>query len=400
MSTRRPARPAHVRPRPPSTGRPRPTTARPRSSAHGHVPLRAATRRAGLPIATRLLLASALVVLVAAVGLVAAGGLSVVVRSLGSAVGGVVGAIAATPKPSVTPAPVLDPPTLAAPAQAYTNRPTVSLTGSLPLSAVGQAGDTIRIEVSVEGAPPVLVKEEPVPSIATFTVADLPLAAGRNDFTATLVTAGGSSDPSPAVTYILDTTAPTVTISSPANGTTVNGTTVKITGSTQAQSTVSARDEANAATATAQAGADGSFTLTVPLANGTNGITITATDPAGNTGTAVVGVTKGSGVLTANLSASPYRISAGSGSNLTVTVVVTDPNGQPLPAASVQFTITVPGLAPIQPAEILTDATGTATFTTMVPPGATTGQTGLATALVTTSTYGQASARAALTVGP
>jgi hypothetical protein len=60
----------------------------------------------------------------------------------------------------------------------------------------------------------------------------------------------------------------------------------------------------------------------------------------------------------------------------------------------------VPGLAPIQPGEILTDATGTASFTTSVPAGATTSQTGLAVALVSTDAYGQTSARAALSVGP
>ncbi len=335
-----------------------------------------------------------------AVTLFASGGLSVAVGSLGSAVSSVVGAIAATPKPSVTPAPVLEAPALTAPRQAYTNQPKVTLTGSVPSAAIGQVGDSIRIEVSVEGAAPVPVKDVPVPEIAAFSVPDVPLAPGRNDFTATLISAAGTSDPSGAVTYILDTTPPPVTITSPANGTTVNATSVKIAGTTQPQSTVSARDEANAATVTAQAGTDGSFVLTLPLADGTNGITVTATDPAGNTGQAVVGVTKGSGVLTARLSASPYRLSAGSGGNLTVTVVVTDPNGQPLPGANVQFTITVPGLAPIQPAEMPTDATGTATFTTAVPPGGTAGQTGLATALVTTAAYGQASARAALAVGP
>ena len=375
-------------------------TPRPRTSTRARVPLRAAPRRQGLPIGAQLLLGTALVVLVVAVALTAFGGLSVVVGSLGSAVRGVVGAIAATPEPSLTPAPVLEPPTLAGPTQPYTNQATVTLTGSVPRSAIGQAGDSIRIEVSVEGAAPVPVKDVPVPAIAAFTVPDVQLATGRNDFTAMVVSSAGSSDPSPAVTYILDTTPPPVTISSPANGTTVNGTTVQIVGTTQPQSAVNARDEANAATASGQADGDGRFSLTVPLADGTNGITVTATDPAGNSGQAVVGVTKGAGVLTARLTASPYRLSAGSGGNLTVTVVVTDPNGQPLAGASVQFTITVPGLAPIQPAEILTDATGSATFTTAVPPGGTAGQTGLATALVTTTANGQASARAAIAVGP
>jgi hypothetical protein len=400
MSTRRPARPAHVRPRPPSSGRPRTTPVRPRPVARNHVPLRTVTRRQGLPLAAQLLLGAALVALVAAVTLTAGGGLSVVVGSLGSAVGGVVGAVVATPTPSASPALALQPPTLAAPAQQYTNQPTVTLSGSLPSAFIGKAGYSIRIEVSVEGAPPVEVKEQPAPSIAAFTVSDVPLQTGRNDITARLVSVDAVSDPSAVVTYILDTTPPDVTITSPKNNATINAATVAISGRTQAGSAVSARDEANAATAHTTAGSDGAFSLTVPLADGVNGITVKATDPAGNAGSTVIGVVKGSGKLTAKLSASPSRISSSKGANLTVRVVVTDPDGQPLAGASVQFTIQVPGLAPIQPGEVLTDATGTAQFTTAVPPGATSTQTGLATALVTTAAYGQTSARAALTIGP
>ncbi|HYM83516.1 MAG TPA: Ig-like domain-containing protein, partial [Candidatus Dormibacteraeota bacterium] len=347
MTARRPARPAHVRPRPASTGRPRPATPRPRPTTTAHVPIRTTSRRPrqGLPLAAQLLLATALVVLVGAVTLAASGGLSVVVGSLGSAVGKVVGAIGATPKASTTAPTLLEAPTLAAPAQQYTNQAKVTVTGSMPRAFIGAAGYSVRVDDSIEGAAPVAVKELPVPAIAELTIVDVPLAAGRNDLTARLVASDGSmSDPSASVTYILDTQPPALTIISPANGSTVNGDTVKITGRTQPSSSIAARDEANAATATATAGTDGSFAITMPLADGTNGITVTATDPAGNTASTVVGVTKGSGKLTAHLTASPYRISAANGANLTVSVTVTDPNGQPLQGASVQFTITVPGL--------------------------------------------------------
>ncbi len=353
-----------------------------------------------MPLAARLLLGAALAVLIVAVSLVALGGLSRVVGSLGSAMSGVIGAIAATPKPTATPAPVLEPPILDSPAQPYTNQPTVTLAGTVPRAFIGLPGYQIRIEDSVEGAPAVVLREEAVPSIASFTVPEVQLTAGRNDLTARLVSADGSGDPSPVVTYILDTQPPPVTITSPANGATVNGSSVKISGRTQALSSVAARDEANGATANTTAGGDGSFSLTIALADGVNGITVTATDPAGNTGSAVVGITKGSGALAAHLTATPYKLSAATGGNLSATVTVTDPNGQPLPGAAVQFTITVPGLAPIQPAEIMTDATGTATFSTQVPPGGTSGQTGLVVALVTTTQYGQTSARAGLAVGP
>ncbi len=337
--------------------------------------------------------------LVGAVTLAVAGGLGRVVGSLGSAVGNIVGAITATPRPSSTPLPVIEAPTLVAPTQPYTNQPVVTLTGTIPAAFAGQPGYRIRIEVSVEGAPSTTVEEQAVPPTASFTIPDVPLSAGKNELTARLVGPGGESDASPVITYILDTQPPEVVIGSPKDGSTVNGDTVQIAGRSQPLSNVIARNEANGATATGTAGGDGSFTLTVPLADGINGITITATDPAGNTGSTVIGIRRGSGQLAANLSVTPLKLSAKTGGALSVTVSVSDPNGQPLAGATVTITIQITTLAPIQPSPVVTDATGTATFATTIPPGADPG-TGLATALVTTDQFGQATARAALSITP
>ena len=335
--------------------------------------------------------------LVGVVGLGGARAIGSVAGSIGSAFGGIVAAIIATPLPSATPIPILDPPVLNAPAQPYTRQDKVTITGSIASRFTGQSGYSIRIEDSVDGAAATVVKEVAAPPIASFTVVDLPLSQGTNDLTARLVGPAGSSDPSPVVTFILDTQAPPVTITSPKDGTTVNRATVTITGQTQPQSTLLARNEANGATASATAGADGSFQLSVALADGTNGITVTATDPAGNSGSAVVGVTRGSGALSGTLSISPYRFSAKTGAQLSMQILVTDPDGHALAGAQVQFTITIPGLQPIQPSEIVTDANGQASFSTVIPPGASTGP-GLVVALVTTDQFGETSARQARTV--
>ena len=112
------------------------------------------------------------------------------------------------------------------------------------------------------------------------------------------------------MTYILDQSKPKITISSPAKNAVVNGATVTITGQTQAGSAISARDEANAQTAVATADNSGKFSVVVPIAAGINGINVTATDPAGNTASAVISVQRGSGKLTIKLTASTYHFSA------------------------------------------------------------------------------------------
>jgi hypothetical protein len=59
--------------------------------------------------------------------------------------------------------------------------------------------------------------------------------------------------------------------------------------------------------------------------------------------------------------------------------------------------VTVPGLEAIVSSEILTNSSGTATFTTRIPKGALPGS-GLASVLVTTDAFGQTTDRQVLTV--
>lgn len=328
------------------------------------------------------------------------GGLGGVVGSLGSAVGGLVDRVTATPTPSAALGPALDAPTLVAPVEPYTGQPTVTLRGTIPSAFAGDPDYSVRIDVTLPEGEPTEVKQIAVPATAAFTVPGIELAAGPNDFTATLVGPGGESEPSSVVTYVLDTEPPTVTIASPVDGSTINRTIVEIAGKTQGGSDLIAHNEANGASGAATAADDGTFTLSVPIADGPNGITITATDPAGNQGTTVLTVRRGSGKLTADLSASSYRIAKGSlPQALTVRVVVTDPDGRPLEGASVLFTITVPGIPAIVPSAVTTDGTGTASFRTTIPEAATPG-TGPLAARVTTSEFGEITVRTVLTILP
>lgn len=333
----------------------------------------------------------------AAVLFTATGQLGRLVGSLGGALGGVVDQITRTPVPSSTAIAVPDAPILTAPGESYTNQPTVDLTGAVPLAAIGGNGYSIRIYQAVADQPASQIADIPVGATPGFTAPGVKLAKGRNDFTATLVSPGGESDRSPVVTYILDTDKPPITISKPAQNAIVNTATVAIAGQTQARSQLVARDEANGASVTGTADGSGAFSLVVGITAGTNGITITATDPAGNASSMVLTVQRGSGALTAKLTASSYQFQTTQlPADLTLTVVVTDPNGAGLDNATVTFTLTIPGIAPVTNS-VTTDGTGTATWKTSIPAGATANR-GVVAALVETTDYGTTSAQTVITI--
>lgn len=400
MMSRR-GRPLQVRPRPPSSGRPRPPAPVPRRPAVPRIPPpRGVERSRGLPIAAKAALGVAVVALVAVVLLTVAGALPRIVSTVGGAVSGIAGAVLPSPSPSPTLAVVPTSPVLDAPAQVYTNQPSVTVSGSVPASVVGQrAGVRIRLYVAVAKQEPVQVRDVALGETPNFAIPEVALQPGRNDFTATVVGPGGESEASPIVTYVLDTTKPKVTIASPADKSTVNGTSVTIAGKTQGRSTVTARNEANGHTGIGVADGTGSFQVVVALADGTNAITLTVVDPAGNATVTVLTVRRGTGQLKVALTASSYRISAARlPRTLELRAVATDPEGNGLPGRDITFTLSIPGV-PLITGQGTTDETGVAIFRTPIPAGATPGS-GPGLAFLTTPEYGDASGRVVITIIP
>lgn len=330
-------------------------------------------------------LAVSVVALGAAILWVGSGAVGPFVAGIARGFGGFVAQvseIAGSPTPTQL-ADVGDAPTIDPPDAAYTNREAVDLTVNVPAAMTGLDGYSVRVYVTLPDAEAELVTEEPVGPTSKQLFSGLELANGRNDFQASISGPGGESELSEITTVVRDTSKPKVTVISPKMDAQVTKPQVTVKGKSQAGSEVRLQNAANGAIATVTAGKDGLWDAVVNLANGANLITITAIDPAGNANTAQLRVVKGSGAMTARLEGSVYRFRASRlPKRLTLTVTVLGSDGKPLRGATALFTVSVPGLEAIVSPELRTKADGTASFSTMIPKGATPGG-GLATVLVT-----------------
>lgn len=290
---------------------------------------------------------------------------------------------AASPSPSgsVSDAPVIDPPD-----QPITNSATVDLTVRVPSAVVGQANYICRVYGTVADGQPAILSEVPIGGTAQLVVSNLTLAKGANEFTASVVGPFGESAKSAPVSVTLDVSKPKITITSPKDGASISKSSVVVKGKTQPGSSVRVSDDANGATETVDADDAGAFSVQIAVAAGPNTLTVTVTDPAGNDNEATLTVVHGAGKLKVSLSASAYTFTAKRlPKNLTLTAVVVGADGRRVAGASALFTVSVPGLQTVVSSPLRTDGSGTATFSTSIPKGATAGA-GLATVQITMPT--------------
>ena len=387
MTTRHDSRRSHVKPRPPSDGRPAPARVKTRTPSptrvSAHRPIRTTART---PILARLGLIAAIGLLSVAVLYIGMAGVGSVAGSIGKALTGFVSNVTATPSPTPALVSVSDPPIIAQPDEPYTSDATANLLVTVPKAVVGDADSKIKVYLALPDQKSTPILQVPIGDTQQQVV-PVDLTDGINDFTVTIVGPGGESDKSAVVRYVLDTTPPKIAITSPKNGATINGNVVELKGKVQALSTLIARNTANGTAVNGEAAVDGTFDIKVPLATGSNKIGISATDPAGNNATATITVKRGAGKLTATLTASAYSIKRSAlPEPITLSVLVTDPNGNPVASAAVTFTLSLTGI-PIISQDTTTDPTGNASFTTTIPKGTAAGQ-GSATVLVTTQQFG------------
>ncbi len=401
MDTRHGGRPSQVRPRSPSNGRPAPSTIR----AVGPSPTRLARhrrieRRRSLPLAAKASLAIAVAALSLGVLWVASGSVGPVIASavhgFGSFVASI-GSAVSSPDPTAAP-PVADAPTIVSPEEPYTNADNVDITVRVPTSVLGLPDYTVRLWDTLADKPASVLTEVAVGPTSTLIIPNVPLSKGRNDIQASIVGPGGESEKSAIATWVQDTSKPKLTVISPKDRSSTTKSSITVKGKTQARSSVRLRNDANNATTTADADADGLFEAKIALVSGINTIGVSTTDPAGNTNTTTITVRRGSGKLVVALTGTAYRLRAKKlPRTLSFTVTVTGPDGKRLAGATALFTVTVPGLEAIVSSELSTKSDGTATFTTTIPAGAMAGS-GLAAVLVTTDSSGQGTDRQVLTV--
>ena len=355
-------------------------------------------RSRGLPLIGKLGLIAAVALLSVGVLYLGAGGLAKVVSGIGSALGGFVVSVTATPTPRPSVEPISDAPTLQEPTEPYTQESTVDLVVTVPPDVVGDPNQRIRVYLALKDQSPAPIQEAPL-AATRQTIIPVELTKGVNDFSVTIVGPGGESAPSAVARYVLDQAPAKITIISPIEGAVVNGEAVAIVGKTQGRSTLIAHNAANGSSIAGTAATDGTFSVSVALGTGINEITINGTDPAGNTSELVLTVRHGNGKLTATLSATAYRISVAKlPQDLTLRATVSDPDGNALVGAAITFTLSIPGI-PTVSGDAVTDADGRAEFTTSIPAGADPGQ-GSAAVLVSSDQFGAAEDYTVITIGP
>ncbi len=397
MATRRTTRPNHVRPRPPSGGRPSPVKVRPRAPAPGRVSVHAPVRRSrGIPLIGRLALGAGVLAVGALVLYVGAGGIGVVANGLGTTISAFVQGVTATPVPSQLTATVPDAPTIQSPSEPYTNQGQVDLSVTVPTHLAGNPEYLVRVYLALKDQASAPIDEKPLAPTPEMII-PVTLTKGVNDFSVTLIGPGGESEQSPLARWVLDNDAPAIRLASPKDGATVNRKAVTLQGRTQGRSTINARNNKTGDSIGGTADSDGTFSLSLPLTGGSNPIKVTVTDPAGNSSTQELTVRRGSGKLRASLSASNYSVSQRNlPYEIRLVTIVDDPDGRPLPGARVTFTLSVPGVQPIT-GDAVTDENGEASFTTRIPKGADRGGGNIGV-LVRTDDFGTTTDRSVITI--
>jgi bacillopeptidase F len=224
-----------------------------------------------------------------------------------------------------------------------------------------------------------------VPPTTDFLVTAVPLVEGENEISAALVGPDGEGPRSAPIVIILDTEEPGLSISAPEDESRVKASTqiVTVKGKTQPGASVAIRNGNTGGSASEDAGGDGAYSIKIGVADGTNTLTVTATDQAGNETTKTVTVLRGSGKLTAKVAVSPARLKVSRlPEPFLVRATVVDVGGKRVPGATVTFSLSPPG-QPTSTFTTETNSSGVATWRLTLPKAGTIKGAGLATIAVT-----------------
>jgi hypothetical protein len=303
------------------------------------------------------------------------------------------GPVTAPPSGVALDTPVLDAP----PSGGYTSQVSMPILGTIPSATVGKSGYIVNVYMVAKSGTRTAIARVTVGATTRFATPAATFTEGQNTFVATLAGPNGEGRESPPVTYILDTKAPTVAITSPAAGARVSTSSIDMTGTSDAGATVTIRNEMapGGALNSTVVGADGRFKLSVPVVAGPNTIDLTCTDQAGNATNTSLSVKRDYGQLAAHLAVTPSKFESSAQVTLKLTIHATSFSGNPLANARASFAVQIQGLGPIVSPDLTTDATGTAVWEVSVSKA--TPGIGQATVTVTTDAGDQVTANAAIT---
>src|SRR6266568_6041065 len=168
------------------------------------------------------------------------------------------------------------------------------ITKQTPVTVSGTVTDATPVTVDVNGIP------LPVDGAGVFT-GQVPLAEGANPLT---VTARDAATNTATVARIvtLDTQAPVIVVTQPADGDIINAASVTTTGTVTDATTTTLTINGNPV----PLGAGGAFSIEVPLVPNANTITYAASDAAGNSATQSITVTR----RTSNLPPDPALVAS------------------------------------------------------------------------------------------
>jgi hypothetical protein len=236
---------------------------------------------------------------------------------------------------------------LTKPSEPITAAATITVSGTLPQDLLDKSDAIIRIIITRDDGSVITGAEITMPKTAGFDVTKIPLSAGTNVIEAAVVVNGVEGTHSAPITVVRDTSAPSLTITAPTPGGIMNGDSVTVTGKTEKDIDVQVRNETTGTIEGGRSTTKGAFSIGITLRNGTNVLTITAIDGAGNQTSKSVEISTSASVGRISIILNPGTIILSKKPiAFRVTATATDSIGAPAANVRVCMYVTADGLPP------------------------------------------------------
>jgi hypothetical protein len=245
---------------------------------------------------------------------------------------------------------------------------------------LNQGDALIRIIITRDDGSVITGAEIKMPKTPGFTITQIPIAAGTNVIVAAVVVNGVEGTHSAPITVIRDTVAPALTVTAPTPGEIMNGDLVTVTGKTDKDIDVQVRNETTSTIVNGRSTAKGLFSIDTMLRNGTNVLTIIATDGAGNQTTASVEISTSASVGRVTIVLNPGTIILSTKPiAFRITATATDSTGTPAANVQVCMYVMADGAPPSSSVCVTSDVNGRAAWNYLFPDNFNTEGRGLVT---------------------